>query len=698
MNIEVAKSSGFCVGVKNAVETANQTISIPEEHPGGIFMYGKIIHNQTVIDEMKEKGIRIAESLDDIENGSKVLIRTHGIPPQVKDQLIQMNCELIDCTCPFVKRIHQIVKEAYEQGKLVILIGDPSHPEIIGINGECNHCATVIYDSSQAKKLTFEDKPTILAAQTTFSHKIFHEIIDILKKKIALLEIFDTICITTEKRQQEAEELSSRSDLMIVIGSKMSSNTMKLFDLCRQHCDSTYLVENLTEMDEILQREDLQGRRIGVIAGASTPQRIIGEVINKMSEKKGTESQLEKDNLYFSEYIDSISQLHRGSTVIGAVIRYDNEYVYIDVRDKSEGKIPLHEFKDDSDFDLDDAVNNHKEIDVFVRSIRNTDMGKEILLSKARVDFSKNKDFVEKAYLDKEPVNVTITKSVKDGVIGSVGNIDIYIHKTQLEHSVVEDLDRYIGTDIEILITQFDTDKRRLRVSGSRRTLLNQERKEKSEQLWVDIEIGKEYTGIVRSLTDFGAFVDIGGIDGLIHVSELSWNRIRHPSEIVRIGDEVNVYIKDFDQEKHRISLGYKKMEDDPYIHIDDKYPVGSVITGKVVRMFPFGAFIELEPGIDALCHISQISNYRLVKPSEVLDEGMEVTVKVLEVNSESRRISVSIKEVEPIDPINQEPEEETSTDEPSGEEEQKIKNPISTTEENQNLDVTDSTKSTEEA
>lgn len=674
MKIKLAETSGFCFGVKNAVDKTNEILEYKKSGDfDEKFMYGKLIHNNDVVDEMIKKGISVANSIDEISANSTVVIRAHGVSPDIKNLLLEKNCNVIDCTCPFVTKIHTIVKNACRQNRQIILIGDKSHPEISGINGECEYEALIFSEPEQVYGYDFEDKPTVIAAQTTYSYLKYKKICEFLKKKIANLEIFDTICITTEKRQKEASDLSEISDVMIVIGSKTSSNTIKLFELCKSNCRRTYLVEKLSDLNFVLESEDISDLSIGVVAGASTPERIIGEVINKMSEKGGIESQQEKDNLYFSEYVDSISQLHRGATVRGTIIRADNEYVYVDVRDKSEGRIPVHEFNVDADFDLEKAVSNHDEVDVYVRSIRNTDQGKEILLSKARVDFTKYKDIVEKAFKDKEPVMVKITKSVKDGVIGTIGGIDIYIHRTQLEMGVVEDLDAYIGKEMEILVTQFDPDKRRLRVSGSKRILLNQEKREKAEEIWSEIEIDKVYEGVVRSLTDFGAFVDIGGVDGLVHVSELSWERIRHPSDVVKPGDKIEVFIKDFDQEKRRISLGYKKSSDDPYKNVEETYPVGAIITGKVVRMFPFGAFVELEPGVDALCHISQISNVRLVKPSDALSEGMEVAAKILEVDRDARRISISIKDVEAIDPvrgnseqneINEEPVEEPLTEE----------------------------------
>ena len=659
MNIEVIKTAGFCFGVDNAVKRAYEIASViknPEDGGAGngrkIYMLGELIHNKGVVNDILEKGMCLVHDFDEIDDDSIVLIRAHGISPESLERLRAHHCEIIDCTCPFVFKIHDIVKKAFIEGKDIILVGDRNHPEILGISGECDNKAIIIENTEDAENAGISDKQTIIVAQTTFMHSKFEKICEILKKKIANLEIFDTICITTENRQKETEELAGRSDIMIVIGSKESSNTGKLVDICRKECRETYLVENLQDLDVILEKKGIQSRKIGITAGASTPESNIREVIDKMNEDVVSNNQQDQDNLYFSEYVENISQLHRGSTVRGTIIRSDNEFVYVDVHDKSEGRIPVREFTIDPDFDLEKAVADHEEVDVYVRSIRNTELGKEIILSKAKNEFSKFKDLAENAFKDKEPVMVTVVNVVKDGVIANYSGVDIYIHRTQLESGNVEDLDQYRNKSFEILITQFDSDKKRLRVSGSRRILLNKARKEKADLIWSELEINKVYTGIVRSLTDFGAFVDIGGVDGLVHVSELSWNRIRHPSEVVKPGDEIEVYIKDFDMEKHRISLGYKKVDLDPYQDVEAKFPVGTKVEGKVVRMFPFGAFIEIAPGVDALCHISQISNTRLVKPSDALTENMVVCAKVLEVSNESRRISVSIKEVEPIEPM----------------------------------------------
>ncbi|MGI6298730.1 MAG: bifunctional 4-hydroxy-3-methylbut-2-enyl diphosphate reductase/30S ribosomal protein S1 [Saccharofermentanales bacterium] len=673
MKIIKARTSGFCIGVRKAVDTAykiSNTASAAEtakpfvsagdasadplaqtnsDQP--VYMLGELIHNRQVTDDLAQRGLRRIETPEELPQGAKVIVRAHGIAPSIRYRLLQRRAEIIDCTCPFVRKIHDIVSEARAAGKGIIITGSPDHPEVVGINGAAGCEAIIIEQAAAAENMEFEQKPYVLVSQTTFSIAEFAQAQAVLQKKIANLQIFDTICITTERRQKEAREIARAVDLMFVIGSRNSSNTRKLLEVCLSEIGETYLIEKTDDVRAILTGKDLTNLTVGITAGASTPEQMIREVTLVMSEIDGMHEQ-DQNDFSFSDFIDNIPQLKRGATVKGIIVRYDNDNVYVDVRDKSEGKIPRHEFDGDPDFDLDEAIANHTEIDVYVRNIRNSDMGKEIILSKARVDFGKYKGLIEEAFNEKTPIQVKVVNIVKDGVIATYGGVDIYIHRTQLEMGTVTDLEPYKGETLDILVTQYDPDKKRLRVSGSRRALLNSLRKEKAEEVWKTIEVNKEYCGVVRSLTDFGAFVDIGGVDGLVHVSELSWKRIRHPSEIVNVGDEIDVYVKDFDPERKRISLGYKRLEDDPYHDVEERFPVGSIVHGTVVRMFPFGAFVEIAPGVDALNHISQISNYRLSKPGDVLHEGMEIDARVLEVSNEARRVSISIKEVEPIDPV----------------------------------------------
>lgn len=718
MKIRLARSAGFCPGVRLALDKAESMLltnaQSEAERPKPV-MLGALVHNERVVDGLLERGFSLIEQAADIPENSSVLIRAHGITLEERSLLEAKHCSVEDSTCIWVQRIQKMVAEAVQAGKQVFLAGREGHPEVLGIQSYAGGKISLLQTPQDAEKQLPGDDPAALFAQTTFSTEAFEKISRILATKIAKLEIFDTICATTMQRQAEALRLARESDLMLVLGSEKSSNVGKLLSVCRLACSKTFLIQRPDQVPELLVGRDLRHLRIGITAGASTPERMIREVIQVMTENQDFSIEQEDKNelqaveadtneskaegnfefqqepahesgndvaqemntegnaeqageepkeetqvehmgdINFADYIEGIPQLKRGAVVKGRIVRYDDEFVYVDVRDKSEGKVPRHEFVDDENFNLEEATKNHQEIDVYVRSIKNSDMGKEILLSKAKVDFTKHKDAIEKAFEDKVPVTVKVTNVVKDGVIAAYGSVDLYIHRTQLELQVVDDLEAYRGKTMEVLITQFDPNRKRLRVSGSRRALLSKERKQKAKDVWDNIEVGKVYEGTVRNLTDFGAFVDIGGVDGLVHISELSWNRIKHPSEVISVGDKLNVFVKEFDRERKRISLGYRRPENDPYHNIEERFPLGSIVRGIVVRMFPFGAFVEIAPGVDALCHISQISNYRLNRPEDVLQEGMEVDARVLEVSNEARKISISIKEVEAIDPENPE-------------------------------------------
>ncbi len=649
-------------------------------------MLGAIVHNETVVNELLRQGVILANSVKEIEQGSRVLIRAHGISPEIEKALSDRSCIIYDETCPFVKKIQKIVEDAAANGSGIIITGAADHPEVRGVVGYAADAEVVILETvEEAEKHEFSDKNWIIVSQTTFSVDKWHRIREILHNKIANYVIFDTICVTTDRRQSDASSLAAKSDLMIVLGGRNSSNTAKLYEICCEKCENTYWIDKPDQIPSDVYKKFLSSERIGITAGASTPEEMIREVIQNMTEKEGltnveqpleelqeqpevqqeqTVEQLieeiqeetpeqpeEQPEVDFTEFIDSIPELKKGSIVKGRLVRYDDDYVYVDVRDKTEGRIPIREFEADPDIDLEQACQEHMELDVYVRNIRSSDMGKEINLSKARVDFVKHKEQVEKAFEEKTPIPVKVVKIVRDGVIAAYGSINIYVHRTQLELSRVEDLEPYMDKTFDILVTQFDPNRRRLRVSGSRRSLLQRERRDKAREIWDTMEVGDVYEGVVRNLTNFGAFVDIGGVDGLVHISELSWQRVRHPSDVLSVDDVIEVHVIDFDRERKRISLGYRKKEDDPYANIEERFPLGMIVRGVVVRMFPFGAFINIAPGVDALCHISQISEYRLNTPNEVLDEGMEVDARVVEVSNETRRISVSIREVEPINP-----------------------------------------------
>ena len=650
MKVEVARSSGFCPGVKRAVDLAYRALESGD--PAGLWLYGAVVHNERVIADLEAGGARTALEVEDIPDGSRVLIRAHGVGPAVLEALTEKDCQILDGTCPFVSKIQKLVHKAAGEGMGIIITGAADHPEVRGVIGHAWPQEPVLIETlEEAQDLEFEEKDWLFVSQTTFSKERWTQIRDLLKNKIANLHIFDTICSTTARRQSDARALAASSDIVFVLGSETSSNTNKLVEVCRKECDRVHLIQRPDQVAKILTQDATGSERIGVTTGASTPDGMIREVIYSMTTMEGMTKPEENADVNFEDYVDSIPELQPKSIVRGRIVRYDDEFVYVDVKDKSEGKVPIRELEKSPDYDLDEAVKNHQEVDVYIRSIRSSDAGKEIMLSTGYVETMKHKEFIQQAFEERTPITVKVVNVVRDGVIATYRSIDIYIHRTQLELSVVDDLEPYRDQEFDILVTQFDPNRRRMRVSGSRRMLLQQERKESEREIWDTIEVGNEYPGVVRNLTNFGAFVDIGGVDGLIHISELSWQRIRHPSEVLSVGDKINVFVKDFDRSKKRISLGYRRPEDDPYRDIEGRFPVGAIVRGVVVRMFPFGAFINIAPEVDALCHISQISNYHLNKPGDVLVEGMEVDARVVEVSDDARRISVSIREVEPINP-----------------------------------------------
>ena len=665
MEITTASLSGFCFGVKNAVSAATEVAAL-KDNTKPLALLGEIVHNELVVNKLKSSGYKVYDRAEDVPDGAIVIIRAHGVSPKQIDILKGKGCDVRDMTCPFVAKIHRIVKEAASSGKNIIVTGGKGHPEVLGFcaeAGDSNVKIAVISTPEELETLDFPIESAILVSQTTFSSKAFKNICQKIENKIEKNSVFDTICITTESRQREAEELSEKSDSMLVIGSSHSSNTNKLFDICKGRCVRSFLVNSALEVRELIaQGKILPDDRVGITAGASTPEAIILEVVQEMNEdeKKTNQEQLDSE---FANAVEEIATIRRGAIVTGTITSADADYVYVDVHDKSEGRIARKEFESDPDFDLDKSIKEHAEVTVKVRSIKNSDQGKEIILSKNDVEAEKGRAEIEEAYNNKTPIDVKITRTVKDGLIGTYKGVDIYIHRTQIKSGDVKDLAPYVGQTMDIRVTKFDTEKGRLRISGSHRQIAAEERSRKAAEFWDNIEEGKHYKGTVRSVVSFGAFIDIGGVDGLVHATELSWSRNAVPSEILKVGDEVDVYVKSFDKETKKISLGYKKLEDDPYFNIEERIPLGSIVKGTVVRLTNFGAFVQLEPDLDALCHVSQISSTHLERPDLVLSVGQEVQAQVTEIDKERRRISISIKAYAPIDP---EETEAPAAEEPS--------------------------------
>ena len=649
MEIILAKSAGFCFGVNRAIEACYKEI----EKGGKIYTYGPLIHNKNVNADLAAQGVKAVDSLEGCEDGT-VIIRSHGVGKAVYDELEARGIYYVDGTCPFVKKIHNIVHEKKEAGNDIIIIGDAKHPEVMGINGWCENSAWITDNTEDAEKNVIgmdKNKCYVVVVQTTFRESKYNDILSVIKNSLKNVEAFNTICSATEERQREAVKISQNVDKMLVIGDKGSSNTQKLFEICNKNCQNTSYIETINDL--VLNNYGINDK-IGVTAGASTPPAIIKEVITTMSEMDGVKNTMEGEELTFEQMLnESFVTLHTGDIVKGTVISTANEEVTVNLGYKSDGIIPRGEFSSDASVVPSKTVQPGDEIEVFV--VRVNDGDGNVLLSKKKVESQKGMEDIEKAYEDKAVVTGKVTEIVKGGLIAVVNGIRVFIPSSQVSGRFVEDLSVYKGTELSFNIIELDRAKRR--IIGGRKALLAKEAEEKKAAVFAELEVGKKVTGTVSRLTDFGAFVDLGGVDGLIHISEMSWGRISNPKEVLSEGDTVEVVVLDVDKEKSKISLSLKDVTPNPWSLAADKYAVGSIVEGKVVRMVPFGAFVELEPGVDGLVHISQIANKRVEKPEDELKIGEVIKVKVIDVNAEQKKISLSKKEAEA-------PAEEAATEE----------------------------------
>ncbi len=639
MKIILAKSAGFCFGVNRAVTTVNNLL----EEDKKVTTLGPIIHNPHMVAELAERGVEIADTPNDLSSMDRTLvIRSHGVPQSVIDEIEQKGISYENATCPFVSKIHQIVKDNSREGKVILIAGDENHPEVQGIVGHCEgeHYIFKNYEDlgKLLKKLeNIENISICVVAQTTYDVKEWKNCLKLLKKVYTNAKIFDTICSATSIRQSEAEELASISDIMVVIGGRQSSNTAKLFSVCKSKCERTYLIESAAELDDIAL---IDADIIGITAGASTPARIIKEVFNTMTENiEKTENTAEN----FAELLEeSLKNFNTDEKVHGVVVGIAPNEVYVDVGRKQAGFIPLAELSNDPNAKAEDLVKIGDELDLLI--MRTNDQEGTIMLSKKRLDAIKGWDEIIKANEEDTPVTGFVTDVVKGGVIAVANGVRVFIPASQATATRGEPLENLLKKEVSFKI--IEVNKGRRRAVGSIRAILKEERQKLADKFWETAEIGKKYTGTVKSLTSYGAFVDIGGIDGMIHISELSWGRIKHPSEVVKVGDTVEVYIKDLDREKGKISLGYKNTEDNPWEILKRDYPEGTVTEATIVGMTDFGAFANILPGIDGLIHISQISTERIEKPQDVLKIGDKVTVKITKIDFDKKRISLSIREL----------------------------------------------------
>ena len=640
MKIILAKSAGFCFGVNRAVTIVNDLLDEGKK----VTTLGPIIHNPHMVAELAERGVEIADTPSDLSSMDRTLvIRSHGVSQSVIDEIEQLGISYENATCPFVSKIHKIVRDNSRDGKVVLIAGDKNHPEVQGIVGHCEGEHYIFKNCEELEELlkklqNVENISICVVAQTTYDVKEWKNCLKLLKKVYTNAKIFDTICSATSIRQSEAENLASISDIMVVIGGRQSSNTAKLFSVCKSKCERTYLIESAAELNGIAL---IDADIIGITAGASTPARIIKEVFNTMTENiEKTENTAEPN---FAELLEeSLKNFNTDEKVHGVVVGIAPNEVYVDVGRKQAGFIPLAELSNDPNAKAEDLVKIGDELDLLI--MRTNDQEGTIMLSKKRLDAIKGWDEIIKANEEDTPVTGFVTDVVKGGVIAVANGVRVFIPASQATATRGEPLENLLKKEVSFKIIEVNRGRRR--AVGSIRAILKEERQKLAEKFWETAEIGKKYTGTVKSLTSYGAFVDIGGIDGMIHISELSWGRIKHPSEVVKVGDTVEVYIKDLDAEKGKISLGYKKTEDNPWEILKRDYPEGTVTEATIVGMTDFGAFANILPGIDGLIHISQISTERIEKPQDVLNIGDKVTVKITKIDFEKKRISLSIREL----------------------------------------------------
>ena len=635
MGITVAKSAGFCFGVNRAVELVERAAG--QGQP--VVTLGPIIHNRHAVARFEEMGVRVIDDPKDAQPGDTVVIRSHGVTKAVYTQLEERGAQIIDATCPFVKRIHGIVSKAQEEGRISVIIGTRSHPEVEGIAGWCD--TKQIFETPEelenwAKNTPdSENLPICMVCQTTSTESLWVSCVNFAKKQFTNAKIFDTICKATESRQTEAAKLSKCSQAMVVVGDTKSSNTGRLAMICREHCDRVVLVDNAGELDPEFFRGAVN---IGVTAGASTPAWIIKEVNKTMSEITNVEAVQEEN---FAELLEqSIKTLNTGDKVTGVVTGIGATEVQIDLGTKHAGYIPYDEVSTDPNVKPEDILKVGDEIEVFV--VRVNDQEGTCQLSKKKLDGIKVWDDMATWCEEKTVVEGTITEENKGGLVANIKGIRVFIPASQSGVAKGGDMAGMVGQTVQLKITEVNRARRR--VIGSIRTVTAELRKAAQEKIWAEIQEGAKFHGTVKSLTSYGAFVDIGGVDGMVHVSELSWNRIKTPAEVVSVGDEIDVYVIAVDPEKKKISLGYKTAEMNPWNQFMTGYNVGDVVDAKIVKLMTFGAFAEIIPGVDGLIHISQIANKRIGKPEDVLAEGQEVQVKITDVDAENKRISLSIR------------------------------------------------------
>ena len=622
MEVNLAKTAGFCFGVRRAVDKVYE-----EAGKEQVYTYGPIIHNSEVVSDLEQRGIKVLHSREELEKISEgtVIIRSHGVAKDIYELIRQKGLHLVDATCPFVLKIHRIVEKASAEGKQILIIGSAEHPEVEGIRGWCSKDVHVISDAEGLSEIDLGCKPTCVVSQTTFNYNKFQDIVEIIKEKSYHIEVCNTICNATEERQLEAKSIAHDVDAMIVIGDRQSSNSQKLYEISKKECGNTFFVQTLKDLD--LKLFESTGK-VGITAGASTPEKIIKEVHASITEKS------------FEQLLEeSLVTIRNGEVVEGTVIDVKPDEIILNIGYKADGILTRSEYSNDAaNLDLTTIAKVGDTMETKVLKVN--DGEGQVLLTYKRLAAEKGNKRLEEAYENKEVLKAPVAQVLDGGLSVIIDEARVFIPASLVSDSYERDLKKYDGQEIEFVISEFNPRKRR--VIGDRKQLLVAAKKEKQKELFEKIEPGMKIDGVVKNVTDFGAFIDLGGADGLLHISEMSWGRVENPKKVFSIGDKVTVLIKDIQGEK--IALSLKFPEENPWLKAEEKYKVGNVVDGKVARMTDFGAFVELESGIDALLHVSQIAKEHIDKPSDVLSVGQEITAKVVDFKKDEKKISLSMK------------------------------------------------------
>lgn len=634
--IEIADKSGFCFGVERAIRLAEEAA----EKYGRVYTLGPLIHNESVTDSLKDKGIEIAADIDDAA-GKPLVIRSHGVSRTAHEHARAVCSDCIDATCPFVKKIHNIVSEQPED-TAVLILGDEAHPEVQGIKGHAHGKAFVCKDFAEIKALYDQgaialDENVALVIQTTFDRGRFLEYSEDIREHYSRVRIYDTICSATSERQKNAEELAKRAELMIVVGGKHSSNTGKLAEICARHC-TTVFVENAEGLSKQLVKGLRSDSIIGITAGASTPAYTIREVHNKMNEEIKTTIENEED---FAALLDqSFRRVYTNNRVKATVVGINKNEAVVDLGIKQTGYIPLDELTNDPNATVADVVSIGDEIDAIVTKV--DDSNGVIFLSKKKVDSALGMEKIAASKEANETLEGVVSAAVKGGVIVITNGTRVFIPASQTGVPRSGKLEDLVKKTVQFKVIEIN--EQRGRVVGSIRQANREVRDAEKAKFWESIEVGQKFEGEVRSIEDYGVFVDIGAVDGLVRTSELTWNRVGHPKDIVNVGDKITVIVKSYDPEKKRVSLSAKDPDENPWTKFVADYAVDDVIKATIVSITEFGAFAQIIPGVDGLIHISQISTQRVTNIASVLTVGQEVDVKIIDIDTDKSRVSLSMK------------------------------------------------------